>query len=718
MISYSQFKPLFKTAVAQAVYNEVLSNTSTYHHWIGKENTWQDYLSPFIPSSTSDVPGAPQDNFRYELHVRRDILTTKKITTGDVSLVIRRIDWVSGTVYDIYDDAYAPTAGYGYGPAYSGAGNLADANFYVLTSDYNVYKCIDNNNNAPSIYMPTGASQDIFTTTDGYKWKFMYAIPISLRNRFLSSQWMPVLTALTSQFYSNGTINNVIINNGGSGYSGATGVTTAVVTGDGYLAANPAVIKNEFVIGATGSGYTSATVTIAPPFSSAIAWASGLNVDVGSYIYYENTGVSPNVTNFYYVLSGTVLGTSGPVFTSGTSANGAAQLQYVGTTAMATATVSSGKVTGITLTNAGYGYSSAPGITITGDGTSATATSVIEPTAAQVNLTVGAGGVITGYTIVDGGVGYTNAALTIIGATGAGSGAVLSADLNIGNVNTLQANVELLATHGTIEVIKMVDEGSGYGSASVTILGDGTDATATAVCSGGRVTSITITNPGSGYTWTDIVITGNGTGAKARAIMSPLGGHGSNAVEELFASSLLFYSSFSNETNQGFIINNDYRKCGLLRNLQSQETGVQGYTGNNGPRFQGSIGSGCVLITGVFDVSKILPDMLLYKVESEGQNYKKFRVVDFNNTQILLSVFNDFAVNSGDTLITDPFNINPDTGVPLIPNPTVPQTTIGISSVTNRTINPFSGDFLFVEVMEPFSPSPQQIVTVRTLLTV
>jgi hypothetical protein len=72
----------------------------------------------------------------------------------------------------------------------------------------------------------------------------------------------------------------------------------------------------------------------------------------------------------------------------------------------------------------------------------------------------------------------------------------------------------------------------------------------------------------------------------------------------------------------------------------------------------------------------------------------------------------------GDTLISDPFDINPVTGIALIPNPTVPITTIAVTAVTNRTINPFSGDFLFVEVMEPFAPSAQQIVTVRTLLTV
>lgn len=96
--SYSIFKQKFKKTIADAIYQEVTSQTATYYHWFGKENTWTDFLSPFIPSSTTDTPGAPSENFRYELHVRRDLLTAKKIKPSDVSYVVRRIDWTSNTV--------------------------------------------------------------------------------------------------------------------------------------------------------------------------------------------------------------------------------------------------------------------------------------------------------------------------------------------------------------------------------------------------------------------------------------------------------------------------------------------------------------------------------------------------------------------------------------------------------------------------------------------
>ena len=329
--SYSMFKQTFKKTIADAVYQEVTSKTAKYYHWFGKENTWEDFLSPFIPSSTSDTPGAPSENFRYELHVRRDILTAKLIKPSDVSYVARRIDWNTGVVYDMYDDAYESTTGYGYGPAYSGAIRLEDANFYVLTNEYNVYKCIDNNDNSPSTYQPTGTTPDVFETSDGYKWKFMYGIPVSLRNRFLSSAYMPVSTSLKTQFYSSGTISNIAIENGGGNYNPAT--TSAIITGDGNKEFNPYLISSITTTNG-GQGFVSIpNITISAPFLNSIVWSSTGDVPLGSYVSYLNPATLK--TNFYYVLSGTKLGTSGPIHTSGTITNGGAQLRYAGSTATA-----------------------------------------------------------------------------------------------------------------------------------------------------------------------------------------------------------------------------------------------------------------------------------------------------------------------------------------------------------------------------------------------
>ena len=97
--------------------------------------------------------------------------------------------------------------------------------------------------------------------------------------------------------------------------------------------------------------------------------------------------------------------------------------------------------------------------------------------------------------------------------------------------------------------------------------------------------------------------------------------------------------------------------------------------------------------------------MLLVK-----DGYKKYRIVDFNDTQILLSVFNNFPIAKGDVLVTDPSNDG------TIEIPTVVPQTIAVSDYKERTIDQFSGDLLFFSVREAYAPTSEQIITVRTTL--
>jgi hypothetical protein len=836
--SYALFKSKFKKTITESIYNEVTTKHARYYHFLGKENTWTDFLSPFIPSSPTDLPGEPQDNFRYDLHVRRDILSVKLITPSDVSYVVPRYDWIRNTVYDMYDDNIGPVSISGTTePAPSGAIRLEDAKFYVLTTEFNVYKCINNNYNSKSTVQPSGTSTNTFTTSDGYIWKFMYTIPISLRNRFLSSEYMPVTTALKQQFYSNGAITSVTIENGGSGYlaeivgagtisttSGSNAVVgyltsfnvqvksgyilktlsgtiigtvavvnsntsitlqanaavvitsgapesfrvtppvaaSVVVTGNGYLGKNPYVISgitgfpsgigysvapnitfsapkiisglqvtatgtatvsggaiNLATLQTAGYGYDGApnapTILVDPPMGASTGYAYW----AASTVYTQNT-ILQHGRRFYRVSNtgGGTSGTTGPTHTTGAVANGTATLTFVGPSVWSSNisypqyTILTSGSNYYTVTNVGGGTSgpNAPtgvveggsetngGCTMVYFGRQASLAASVIKTEADLTPII-TNGEVTGIIINDGGVGYDDANIQIVDTNHPATPvvgtestyAVIKPNFSIGNVDTLQANVELMAVKGTIEVIKVVDGGSGYGSATVKIIGDGTGATASTTPVGGRITKINVLNKGSGYTWTDVVITGTGTGAVARAVMSPLRGHGADAIDELNANSLIFYSSFSRVKNQGLLINNDYRKAGLLRNLNAY---------NSTQRFDLDVGSGCILVTGKFDVTKLAYDQLLVKKELDGNNYKQYRIVEFNSTQILISVFNNFNVNPNDELLT------PDGSV------------ISVTSVVQRTIDQMSGDLLFLTVRDAFQPTQEQIITLRTVVTV
>ena len=171
-----------------------------------------------------------------------------------------------------------------------------------------------------------------------------------------------------------------------------------------------------------------------------------------------------------------------------------------GTGGSATAVITgAGLITGVTITNGGSGYTTAPSATITGTGGSG---ATVQPVLAPAGVAL--------VTVVNGGTGYTSVPLiTFKGGGGAGATgiAVLTA--------TIVASVQVTAG------------GSGYTSApSVSFTGGGTGATlptATANMVGSSVGSVTITNAGSNITASvQVVFTGGGgAGAGGTTLLNP-----------------------------------------------------------------------------------------------------------------------------------------------------------------------------------------------------
>lgn len=105
------------------------------------------------------------------------------------------------------------------------------------------------------------------------------------------------------------------------------------------------------------------------------------------------------------------------------------------------------------------------------------------------------------------------------------------------------ATVQSQAVDGGILHIDVVNGGSGYGAPpAITITGDGSGASATAVLTGNSITSVTVNNPGSGYRFATVsVASGN---AVLRASISPAGGHGKDPTKELFGKYVMVNSRF------------------------------------------------------------------------------------------------------------------------------------------------------------------------------
>jgi hypothetical protein len=214
------------------------ANTTMYLY-IGGTTPFSNDLSPPTPTnSTANIEFIPW----------RDTIAAKRIQPTDVVHVIDRYNWTSNTVYDQYDDTDT---------------DLLDDDFYVLTDEFNVYKCLNNNNGGASTIKPTGTSTTIFTTADGYTWKYMYTISTSDALKFLSNDYMSVRTNSTvSSAAVDGAIEVIRLVSGGSSYVSAPTVT---IDGDGTGAtANCAIVGDAVsVVNITnaGSGYTFATVS-------------------------------------------------------------------------------------------------------------------------------------------------------------------------------------------------------------------------------------------------------------------------------------------------------------------------------------------------------------------------------------------------------------------------------------------------------------------------
>jgi len=234
---------------------------------------------------TDVSPLTPVDSVQDEFYYFDDMLAAKRVTSSDVSYVIPRRNWATGTVYDYYRHDYGNriTGTTTTQTSNSGASNLWDTTFYVMSSTFNVYKCLDNNSNATSTVEPTGTSTSILTTGDGYKWKYMYTLSAAQQTNFLSTDFMAVSTnATVSSAATDGAINVVKIKSAGTG--GTNGTHTGIaIRGDGSSGTVSVTVSGgavtAVIVTNVGSGYTFGYITVSDIIAAGATGLSGTELD-------------------------------------------------------------------------------------------------------------------------------------------------------------------------------------------------------------------------------------------------------------------------------------------------------------------------------------------------------------------------------------------------------------------------------------------------------
>jgi hypothetical protein len=225
------------------------SRKKFFYAVLARQTPWPDEENPPIPTQATNCL-----NF-----ISRNSLYAKRLNNSEASFVTRRIDWESGTIYDAYADSICNFEN--------------DLNFYVMTSSYEVFKCLDNNGGVPSTEEPditlstTSLEEPFVQTSDGYKWKYLYTLTSIQIQKYLTPEWMPVSrNKFVSTAAVPGSIDLVRVLNSGNNYIDGSTQSIISVTGDGTGALFKANVVDgqieNVVIQNRGTNYTYADLTV------------------------------------------------------------------------------------------------------------------------------------------------------------------------------------------------------------------------------------------------------------------------------------------------------------------------------------------------------------------------------------------------------------------------------------------------------------------------
>jgi len=771
MAESSILKFSLKTNIVKSIFFEIVSKVSRYYYTFGKSTPWPTITEigtdniPYVVSN-EDNPPAASDTYNYELDTRREISYAKYIDSNDAAVVVQRYNWVAGRVYDQYDqysDDYL---------SFNGSPSLEQAVFYVLTDEFNVYKCLYNNKNSISFDKPTGTSSDPIIMNDGYIWKFMYSIPLSLRNKFLTSTFMPVVTALTNQFYSNGSINSYsiesrgskyiknawkikrfIIVSGGANYDiGDVTITFPEATGSGVTAEAEVVALNsaggitEILVTEPGAGYEyQPQPTITSTIGSGLDYFIEYEKDLSAYTELKLIGDGYNENNPYSLKTVTLLdrGTftavnipSGFTFTFPAPKLAYGRLPEVDVTfRLKENETDLYEVDEIIVTDTGYGYTeklifgqNVTAQALTSYGFSCDLNEQTQKNEAELIPLINSSGEIEAIEISTNapGVGYTYGIIEVIGkktvlmipedpnstnlvdlsndpnAFGYTEGfekANVILNFSIGDIDSKQSNVELLAVDGAIPVIEVDVAGNGYPPQTIiSVTGDGVGCTAEAIIVSGQISKIIVTNPGSGYTYAQVVAEGGGVNSVLRPIISPRGGHGKDVISELYAKTLMLVSRLSLEKNQAIEITNDFRQITILKN--PKQYGSELF-------FKKVIGSAAIVLecdvipTNSASYSFFNVDDTLYTAGNKRLILLEKTLIN-NKYYLLAQVVDNYIPPNGSTV----FKIDGNTSY-----------VMSVTRVNLPDFNKYSGEMLYTDNRIKFASTPEQTIVLSTLIT-
>ncbi|MFZ4599037.1 MAG: hypothetical protein ACOYNN_10360 [Terrimicrobiaceae bacterium] len=345
----------YKTEAAKSFKDSFTTNTNRTvgYVYLSKSTSYPD------EEEASDIADTVSD----EKSIWDNMILGKRVSSGDIELVVPFRRWTANTRYKQYDDKQPLDF------LLSESENAGDVVYpmYVINTQGDVYKCLCNNVSSYSRVEPTGTYtqnqgfiQTEYLSQPDYLWKYMYNV--RFLNKFYTDEWIPVPYGIEqNQSDYNLNSSNLV---------------------DGAL--------NKIVVSNSGIGYVDTTVNI-EPFeinSSTITVSDDIDLDF-SNIKVNMTISGTGIVNGTYItglvsetktirLSSSTISAGGGTTANAVTVSTRVQILGDGSETVTSVLYSGTSIRKINVTTAGTGYTRAD-ILIYGSGTGATARAILPP---------------------------------------------------------------------------------------------------------------------------------------------------------------------------------------------------------------------------------------------------------------------------------------------------------------------------------------------------
>lgn len=212
---------------------------SIYAIGLGKTDKWPNDILGKSEDTLDFVITPPSGTQQEDEDVINNLFTLKEVSTTGVQQLIAKNTWSQSRKYKVYDatdnDCYYVT-----GDVYPS----------YVTYNEQLYLCVSNSALSNATGDPIGATtppthtgQTIASTSDGYAWAHIQALPNAGANtKFITPQFVPVLAVdpitdasiiTDSTTNQGGVLSHIGVVDGGTGYTSTTTVTVTAVKTDG-----------------------------------------------------------------------------------------------------------------------------------------------------------------------------------------------------------------------------------------------------------------------------------------------------------------------------------------------------------------------------------------------------------------------------------------------------------------------------------------------------